>query len=214
LTDEQEYNRHSKLISGLAKNYLRREFRDFVFDEHNRQIFRFLAYYFNGCELAESVFPNENYKINKNLLLIGRVGTGKTLTMQIFADYLKFTQNKNQFLNVSQTQMMNYQKIHGHIDFFTFNEINSKKFEGNPYNICLNDIGLETEAQKSYGTSLDTVIDEFLYARYEIYQQQNIKYHLTSNLNVDDFKKRFGNRLIDRFKSFNILIFDGASRRM
>lgn len=69
----------------------------------------------------------------------------------------------------------------------------------------MNDIGLETENQKSYGTSLDSVIDEFLYARYEIFQQYGKKYHITSNLGIAEFKKRFGPRLVDRFKTFNVL---------
>lgn len=84
--------------------------------------------------------------------------------MQIFADYLKLTDNPKRFVNLSVTQMMNYYKIHGHIDRFTYNEETGKgSMEGNPFDICLNDIGLETENQKSYGTSLNSVIDEFLY---------------------------------------------------
>ena len=110
--------------------------------------------------------------------------------------------------------MMNYYKIHGHIDRFTYNEEAGKgSIEGNPFDICLNDIGLETENQKSYGTSLNSVIDEFLYARYEIYQSHQKKYHITSNLSVTDFKNRFGTRLVDRFKSFNVIILNGESRR-
>jgi DNA polymerase III delta prime subunit len=79
------------------------------------------------------------------LLFVGSPGTGKTLTMQIFSDYLQLTKNPNYFRNVSVTQMMNYYKIHGHIDRFTFNEIQSGKSEGVPFNICLNDIGLEID---------------------------------------------------------------------
>lgn len=78
--------------------------------------------------------------------------------------------------------MMNYYKIHGHIDLYTYNENQSKGFKPNPFNICLNDIGLETENQKSYGTSLDSVIDEFLYARYEIFSaiRQEVSYNIES----------------------------------
>lgn len=133
--------------------------------------------------------------------------------MQIFSDYLKLTNNPNAFENLSVTQMMNYYKIHGHIDLYTYNESQSKGFKATPFNICLNDIGLETENQKSYGTSLDSVIDEFLYARYEIYQNDFKNYHITSNLDVNSFKERFGDRLIDRFKSFNIIPLLGNSRR-
>lgn len=111
--------------------------------------------------------------------------------------------------------MMNYYKMNGHIDRYTYNENSGKgSIEGDPFNICINDIGLETENQKSYGTSLDSVIDEFLYARYEIYQNQFKKYHITSNLSPEEFKERFGYRLVDRFKSFNVIPLLGDSRRI
>lgn len=214
LSDEKEYIRHAGLILSLGNNYMSREFRSFDLDENNKKILRFLMYYFSNSRLAESVFPNEDYRIHKNLLLIGEPGTGKTINMQIFSDYLRLTQNPNFFLNLSVTQMMNYYKIHGHIDRYTYNELaGNGSMEGKPMHVCLNDIGLETENQKSYGTSLDSVIDEYLYARYEIYQQYFIKYHMTSNLTVKELKERFGDRLIDRFKSFNVLVLTGESRR-
>lgn len=213
LHEEEEYLKHSNFIVRLGGNYSQREFRLFEVDERNKKILRFLLYYFNGCQLAESVFPELNYKISKNLLLIGSPGTGKTMIMQIFSDYSKILALKSAYENISITQMMNYYKINNHIDKYSYNEIGSTKFEGNPINVCLNDIGLETENQKSYGTSLTTVTDEFLYSRYEIYQNRMINYHLTSNLNIEEFKNRFGNRLVDRFKSFNVIILDGESRR-
>lgn len=213
LTNKDEYLSHWNLLLRIANNRLLSEYRTFEIDKYNSKVIQFLLYYFNGCRYAEKVFPNEDYKIHKNLLLIGTPGTGKTLLMQIFSDYLRLTCNDGQFYNLSVTQMMNYYKVNGHIDLYTYNENTSKGFNPHPLNICLNDIGLETENQKSYGTSLDSVIDEFLYARYEIYQQYNKRYHITSNLPVEDFKKRFANRLIDRFKSFNVIPLLGESRR-
>lgn len=214
LDDDEEYLRHAQMVQAIGNNYLGREFRRFEIDERNKSVLRFLLYYFNNSQKAESVFPERDYKLHKNLLIVGEPGTGKTLLMQIFADYLRLTLNPNAFRNLSVTQMMNYYKINGHIDRFTYNELaGNGSIEGNPFNICLNDIGLEIENQKSYGTSLDSVIDEFLYARYEIYQSFYCKYHITSNLNVEDFKTRFGNRLVDRFKSFNVIPLTGGSRR-
>lgn len=213
LKNPNEFYAHRDLIKELGNNYMGREFRKFEVDEQNAKILSFLLYYFNGCQYAEQVFPNEDYKVHKNLLLVGVPGTGKTMLMQIFADYLKLTNNPNAFENLSVTQMMNYYKLHGHIDMYTYNENQSKGFKPNPFNICLNDIGIETENQKSYGTSLDSVIDEYLYARYEIYQNEFKKYHITSNLDAKEFKERFGKRLVDRFKGFNIIPLLGNSRR-
>ncbi|MFV0323185.1 MAG: ATP-binding protein [Bacteroides xylanisolvens] len=213
LSNSKEYYAHRDLIKEIGNNYMGREFRAFEVDEYNSKILSFLLYYFNGCKLAESVFPNEEYQVHKSLLFVGHPGTGKTMLMLIFADYLRLTCNPNSFENLSVTQMMNYYKIHGHIDLYTYNEAQIKGFKPNPFNICLNDIGLETENQKSYGTSLDSVIDEFLYARYEIYQAYFKNYHITSNLSVEDFKTRFGSRLVDRFKSFNVISIRGESRR-
>lgn len=191
-----------------------REFTKLEIDEHNSKVLRFLTYYFNESKLAESVFPDEDYKIHKNILLIGEPGTGKTMLMQIFSEYLKRIGSENHFWNLSTTQMMNYYKINNHIDRYTYNEYGSEgKFEGNPFNVCLNDVGLLTENQKNYGTELSLIMDEFLFARYEIYQNTYKKYHLTSNLTVTEFMKRFEGRLIDRFKSFNVIPLTGKSRR-
>ena len=214
LEDSEQYHIHSSMIKEIGNSYMLREFSNFQIDEHNSKVLKFLMYYFNGCKLAENVFPNENYKIYKNILLLGEPGTGKTMIMQIFSDYLKATSNESYFKNISVTQMMNYYKINGHIDKYTYNELeNSKVSDGSPFNVCLNDLGLLTENQKSFGTVLTQVTDEFLFARYEIYQQFNKRFHITSNLTVSDLKKRFEGRLIDRFKSFNVIELHGGTRR-
>ncbi len=214
MEDPEQLKIHSELIKGIGDNYMLREFSSYQIDDHNRKVLLFLTYYFNGCKLAEKVFPGEDYKIHKNILLIGEPGTGKTMIMQIFSDYLRITENENRFRNISMTQLMNYYKINGHIDRYTFNELEDPKAsEGKPFNVCLNDLGLMTEKQKSFGTTLTQVTDEFLFARYEIYQQYSKRYHITSNLTVKDLKSRFEDRLVDRFKSFNVLELHGESRR-
>lgn len=212
IEDDDIYGLHSRLVVEIGNDYCRRERREFEVDEHNANVLRFLLYYFNGSGKALDVFPGRDYGLHKNLLIVGSPGTGKTLVMQVFADYLRLTDNPNKFQNLSLTQMANHYKLHGNIDRYTYNEEGGDRFEGNPFNLCLNDIGIEMN-QKSFGTDMDAIVDEFLFARYEIYQHRRKRTHLTSNLSVADFKKKFEERLVDRFKSYNVIPLTGESRR-
>ena len=105
---------------------LARQRRQFVIDDNNRSVIRFLLYYFNGCPLAEEVFPGRGYKLHKNIMLQGGVGVGKTMLMQVFSEYLMRIRSPRFFYNLSVTQMVNYYTLHNNLDRFTFNEEENK----------------------------------------------------------------------------------------
>lgn len=212
LLDPEEYNRHLYIIKNIGDALLSREGKRFVIDEANANVIRFLLLYFNDHKECENVFPDFHHVLEKNLLIVGEAGTGKTMLMEIFSQYLQLTKNRLFFHCTSMTRLVNYYKIYSHINKFTFNE-NKENGKCEPVSLCLNDIGLEVESQKSYGTDIRDVVDEFLYARYEVYQQLYIRTHLTSNYDVEDFKKRFNYRINDRFKSYNLIPLTGNSRR-
>lgn len=219
LTIPEVYKAHSELLIFIAnKVCLSPQHRKFEIDDNNRNVLRFLLYYFNNCQLAEEVFPNKHYKLHNNLLIMGDVGTGKTMLMQIFSEYLRETHNPNFFENVSVTQMTNYFTMHNNIDRYTYNEENSKGFRPQPVNICLNDIGVEN--RPFYGIDTRTIVEDFLHARNEIWTMTAIDgrkcAHLTTNLDVKKLKETFSDdfgRLIDRFKTYNIIVLKGESRR-
>lgn len=191
-----------------------KEFKKFVVDANNREILRFLLYYFNNNPNAETVFPDKDYKVNRNLMLCGSVGVGKTMIMQVFAEYLKKTGNPNSFVNLSVTQMINYYKINNHLDKYTYNEEGSKSFDGNPVNVCLNDVGLQTHLH--FGTDTKVLVSDFFHARNELWAQSGKFAHITTNLTPTEIKQYFSdeyNRLIDRFKTYNVIHLKGESRR-
>lgn len=214
LSDEKTYQQHAQLTIYIANMLLAPQRKRFVVDEYNKQVLRFMLYYFNECPLCEQVFPEKHYKLHNHLLLCGKAGTGKTLLMQIFSEYLHYTNNPHAFYNLSVTQMVNYYTLHNNLDRYTYNEEGSKGFNPQPVNICLNDIGVESKTYFGMDTKLLT--NEFLHARNEIWTAYGKHGHVTTNLDVAMLKKEFADsfgRLIDRFKTYNVLTLGGESRR-
>lgn len=217
LQDEGIYKAHANLLLYIANDIvLARQRRQFVIDDNNRSVIRFLLYYFNGCPLAEEVFPGRGYKLHKNIMLQGGVGVGKTMLMQVFSEYLMRIRSPRFFYNLSVTQMVNYYTLHNNLDRFTFNEEENRGFQCTPVNICLNDIGIQDKT--FFGMDTGLLTDEFLHARNEIWTQYGKCAHLTTNLDDKALRKRFERndgfgRLIDRFKTYNIIPMGGVSRR-
>lgn len=215
LANGQVFQAHAQMVLWVANNVvLAHQRRKFVVDDHNRDVMRFLTYYFNGCPLAEDVFPRRGYKLHKHILLQGNVGTGKTLLMQVFSEYLRITGNPRFFHNLSVTQMVNYYTLHNNLDRYTFNEEENKGFKCMPVNICINDLGVQST--KFYGTDTETLTNEFLHARNEIWTQYHKMAHLTTNLTNEQLKSKYKDgfgRLLDRFKTYNIIPLTGDSRR-
>lgn len=208
------YQAHARLLKMIANKVLACQHRQFVIDDNNRDVLRFLLYYFNNCPLAEQIFPGRGYKLHKHILLQGNVGTGKTLLMEIFSEYLRYTENPNYFYNLSVTQMINHYTLHNNLDRYTFNEEDNRGFQCKPVNICLNDIGVQTTT--FYGMDTKVLTDEFLHARNEIWSQFHLKAHVTTNLTIEQLKEKYKDgfgRLIDRFKTYNVIPLGGNSRR-
>lgn len=217
LADPGVYSAHSEFVMYIANSVvLAPQRRKFVIDGDNRDVLRFLLYYFNNCPLAEEVFPGRGYKLHKNLLIQGGVGAGKTLLMQIFSEYTRRTRNPRFFWNLSVTQMVNYYTIHNNLDRFTYNEEENEGFRCKPENVCLNDIGIQDRT--FFGMDTGLLTDEFLHARNEIWTQCNKFAHLTTNLDSKGLERRFNRndgfgRLVDRFKTYNVIPLKGKSRR-
>lgn len=217
LKDPEVFNANWNFLLFVANNIvLAPQRRKFIIDDDNRDVLRFLLYYFNGCSLAEEVFPGRGYKLHKNILLQGGVGVGKTMLMQIFSEYLKRIQSPRFFYNLSVTQMVNYYTIHNNLDRFTYHEEESVGFQCKPENVCLNDIGIQDKT--FFGMDTGLLTDEFLHARNEIWTQYGKCAHLTTNLDDKQLIQRFNrndrhNRLVDRFKTYNVIPMTGKSRR-
>lgn len=218
LSDEGVYEMHSRLFMYIANSIvLAPQHRKFVVDDDNRLVIRFLLYYFNNCSIAESVFPGRGYKLHKNIMLMGGPGVGKTLLMQCFSEYLRRIKSPRFFHNLSVTQMVNYYTINNNLDRYTFYEEKSVGFMPQPENVCLNDVGLNDD-KVFYGMNTAVLTDEFLLARNDIWAGWDKFAHITTNLDENALKARFMTgdkygRIVDRFKTYNVIPLAGKSRR-
>lgn len=218
LSDQSVYDMHFKLFMYIADNVVMApQHRRFVVDDYNRDVIKFLMYYFNNCPLAEEVFPGRGYKLHKNIMLQGDLGVGKTMIMQCFSKYLLYIKSPRFFHNLSVTQMVNYYTIHNNLDRYTFYEEGNKGFMPKPENVCLNDVGINDD-KVFYGMNTSVLTDEFLLARNDIWAGWDKFAHITTNLDekalIARFTKgdRYG-RLVDRFKTYNVIPLGGKSRR-
>ncbi len=218
LTDPAVYEMHARLFLYIANNIVMEpQHREFIIDDDNRLVVRFLMYYFNNCRLAETVFPDRGYKLHKNIMLKGGPGVGKTMLMQCFSEYLKRIKSPRFFHNLSVTQMVNYYTIHNNFDRYTFYEEESKGFMPKPENVCLNDVGLNDD-KVFFGMKTSVLTDEFLLARNDIWAGWDKFAHITTNLDEAALTARFTKgdkygRLVDRFKTYNVIELTGESRR-
>lgn len=218
LTDPAVYELHARLFLYIANNIvMESQHREFVIDENNKKVVRFLLYYFNNCRLAETVFPERGYKLHKNILLKGKLGVGKTMLMQCFSEYLRRINSPRFFHNLSVVQMVNYYTIHNNLDRYTFYEEESRGFMPKPENVCLNDVGINDD-KVFFGMKTSVLTDEFLLARNDIWAGWGKFAHITTNLDEAALIARFTKgdaygRLVDRFKTYNVIELTGNSRR-
>ncbi|MDE6276846.1 MAG: ATP-binding protein [Muribaculaceae bacterium] len=218
MADPAIYQMHARLFLYVANSIvLAPQNRPFVVDDDNRSVIRFLLLYFNKSRLAEDIFPDRRYKLHKNIMLQGPPGVGKTLLMQCFSEYLRRTSSPRFFHNLSVTQMVNYYTIHNNLDRYTFNEEDSKGFCPKPENVCLNDVGLNDD-KVFYGMNTAVLTDDFLLARNDIWATYGKFAHITTNLTDAALTVRFSKgdkyqRIIDRFKTYNVIPLTGTSRR-
>lgn len=218
LSDPGVFEMHYRLFLYIANNIvIAPQHRQFIVDEDNKNVIVFLLYYFNNCPLAENVFPGRGYKLHKNIMLQGGPGVGKTMIMQCFSEYLKRINSPRFFHNLSVTQMVNYYTIHNNFDRYTFYEEESKGFMPKPENVCLNDVGLNDD-KVFYGMNTSVLTDDFLLARNDIWAGWDKFAHITTNLDDKALEKRFTRgdaygRLLDRFKTYNVIPLTGKSRR-
>lgn len=165
-----------------------RNFGIYHLNAENKNIIKQFCLYLRNDETCK-------LDLNKGILLMGNVGTGKTLLMDAF---------------ISAYNDLNYHKAKSMLstDYIAKMRNNEPlKFGVGP--VFLDDIGKGADHIKVFGSDVCPVT-EFITSRY---YESSLTF-ATGNYRISSYEERYGAHTADRMKEmFNIVVLEGSSRR-
>lgn len=193
------YDEARKQISNILRAKLERIEKELTLSEKDKEIYRNLTNYFIRAE-------NSPYNVKKGVCLFGDVGTGKSLTMQVFSE---FTQdNANKFKIHDMKEIARAVQQHGI-------EVLSEYTRGS---CCYDDVGFEDKANH-YGNKI-CIFTELVNILYERFLKNGKVFHITTNLGFSQnfgfgtFAEKYDRRVVDRLREMlNIIELNGESKR-
>ena len=189
----------------LQKN----ERRPFVVDDDNKKFLDMMFLYFLKSTDFETKYSG---RLHKGLYIYGANGTGKSLFFEVLENLYKRVLHKSIAVKTHNVLVIvdSYKKYLSNSNLaqndktpFQFYSTSTIHFE---------DLGQEQRINH-WGNKVD-VIDELLCTRYLEFRKKRMNTYITSNLTLEDIKKRYSPQLYDRFfEMFNFIELSGKSRR-
>lgn len=171
----------------------------FKVDKFNKDVISQLACYLTG----DKEFKGD---LHKGIMLHGTVGTGKTVLMKIIE--ILFSYNRKVLNIINAASINSIWMRSGNYKTNDQEKIQRKEDLWNGY-ICIDDMGVEEPLLNSYGSKVRPIYDTL-----NIRDQRNRITFITTNLEVKEIEKRYGDRIRDRLRgSMNQFILTGKSRR-
>lgn len=210
----------------------------FIIDENNWPVLKAMILYFTNDPRFELI--EEGYSLRKGLFIRGEVGRGKTILLKLFS-HMQAKQRKSEILNMAELKHFGWPDRIRFENSYPINRFVSCKqverefaksgyqaiekfmksdfdFKGSNSNLSacyvFDDFGIEKNTIKNFGNEVN-VMEEILMDRYEMFVENNIKTHITTNL-VDggEIEKRYGERVRSRIRQmFNVIDLTGGDRR-
>lgn len=188
---------------------------DFVIDKHNQDVIDMLILYFTNSPDFERMNPD--FSLRKGIMLRSHTpGTGKTILMKVFARSLNWNDGV-QFKSFDRSRLINCKRVvssyrkNGEDVFAQFEEVRKPEFLSV---WTLDELGREDVEAQYYGNKCN-VIQRIMQERYDLFIDQKIKTHCTTNIvNRKDFQQLYGDFIVSRMREmFNVITLPGNDRR-
>lgn len=168
---------------------------DWIMDADNEQVVTSIAAW-----LARE--PRQNIDLNKGILLVGNVGTGKSLLLRAVREAMRDAYG-TQFGMRTCAEMVRSYSDQGYDDL--------ERWMIAPH-VCFDDLGAEGEAIH-YGKRTN-IMAEVIEARYDrMGSGKKCWTHLSTNLGTDQIQERYGARVASRLRHMCNLLDLGASAK-
>ena len=201
-----EWSQHAVGIYNIGRSLI----PDFKIDSYNSDILMNLLLYFTGNKeiIYNGVAKKCNLDLNKGLLIVGGVGSGKSKMFELFRLYTYEILQTNTFQYLLSSQIVK------DVDSKGLAELEQYSLKANAKRpIYIDDIASVNENVTHFGTVIN-VIEQLLQDRYNLFIRNNFLTHATSNKYPAELAKIYDIRTIDRFNEmFNIIELDSPSRR-
>lgn len=178
-----------------------------IADEDRPLILKLLCWF----QMDEAVAEHEEIDLHKGLLLSGPVGCGKTAIMNIMR---RICDPQRAFLLRPCAQIALEFAGEGFDVIHRYTARSFNLYTHQPRSVCFDDLGFEGNVPW-YGAMCNTMA-EILLLRYDLFMEQGMITHATTNLNSAGLEERYGNRIRSRMRQmFNLVAFPqtGADKR-
>ena len=197
-----------KLLWIEGRQYFGELNRSFQVDDENSKFLDIICRYFANHKSFEEIYGGE---LRKGLLVYGPCGTGKSSIFDI-------VQNISRRYNLHQLWFSNISMHDLVMEFNQVGEYVDEKYKKGK--VHFDDLGSEKIAN-SWGVK-EKLMNRILELRYNEYKKKGTKTHITTNLNIEELSKFYGNskdptrnRFGDRIhEMFNFISLEGDSRRV
>lgn len=177
----------------------------FIIDDENRDVINKLYNYFTG---NEKYCVENNISLGKGIMLVGTVGSGKSILMRGLKQYTSTVLHYNSYQIHLSSEIIDNVNVQGVNYLIRFGDA-----VGKPITCYIDDICSKNEIVKNYGTEIK-VIEQLVSIRYNIYQKYSLLTHFSTNVYPENMKDYYDNRTIDRLKEMcNVIELKGESRR-
>jgi DNA replication protein DnaC len=139
-------------------------------------------------------------KVEKGILLLGPVGSGKTSLMLLLRDFFPTSYRPV----IKSTREISYEF---NLEGYTVID----KYGKSDKIFCFDDLGVESSL-KHYGNECNTM-GEIILSRYDKFIQDGTITHVTTNLNSVELEKMYGVRVRSRLREmFNLIAFSKETK--